>query len=233
MGNQKLCKARKIKAVLFDLGNTLVYSHPEETFKEILEAHGIVKSVGNVKEAMTQGNREFDVEKHIHLPTHEFYTQWNIVELKHLGITDKEKARKLAEDIDSQWFKYAQIYVYPDVKEMLQKLKQMGLKLGIITGGFEEDVERILPKVGIEAFFDVYVGVDTIGKRKPHPEVFKHALRLVRIQPAEAIFIGDQLEADYQGAQRVGMKALLIMREGKPVAGAESITSLREVFDFL
>ena len=224
---------RKIKAVLFDLGNTLVYSCPEETFKEILEAHGIVKPVDVVKEAMSRGNREFDIEKHIHLSAHEFYTQWNTIELKHIGITDCEIARKLAEDIDSQWFDYAQIHAYPDVKETLKKLKQKGLKLGIITGGFEEDVERILPKVGLEAFFDVYVGANTVGKRKPHPQAFEHALKLLRTQPTEAIFIGDQLEADYLGAQSVGIKALLIIREGKPAASVESITSLREVFNFL
>ena len=224
---------QKIKAVLFDLGNTLVYSHPEETFKEILETQDIVKSVDDVKKALTQGNREFDVEEHIHLPIREFYTQWNIVQLEHLGITDKENARKLAEIIDSQWFNYAQIYVYPDTKETLKKLKQKGLKLGIITGGFEEDVERILPAVNLEAIFDIYVGTNTVGKRKPHPEVFQHALKLLRIQPEEAIFIGDQLEADYQGAQRVGMKALLIVREGKPMTNVDYITSLREVFDFL
>ena len=223
----------KIKAVLFDLGNTLVHSRPEKTLKEILEKHGIVKPLNAVKEAMIRGNREFDIDKHIHLSAHEFYTQWNMVELKHIGITDKNKARKLAEDINSQWFDYAQIHAYPDVKETLQKLKQKGLKLGIITGGFKEDVERILPKVGLEAFFDVYVGANTIGKRKPHPQAFEHALKLLRIQPTEAIFIGDQLEADYLGAQSVGLKALLIMREGKPIADVESITSLREVFNFL
>jgi FMN phosphatase YigB (HAD superfamily) len=47
------------------------------------------------------------------------------------------------------------------------------------------------------------------------------------------VFAGDRLEQDYLGAQRVGMKALLIVREGNPMTNVDYITSLREVFDFL
>jgi len=182
---------------------------------------------------MIKGNQEFDIDKHCHLPAHEFYTEWNIKELKHLGITDPAKAKRLAEEVNFQWFNFAHIYVYPDVKETLQRLKQIGLKLGIITGGYEEDVEKILPKAMLEKFFDVYVGVNTIGKRKPHPSAFKCALKQLGIKPKEAIFVGDQLEADYMGAQKVGIKALLIQREGMPIAGVTTIASLREIFDFL
>lgn len=222
-----------IKAVLFDLGNTLVYSHPEETFQKILEAHGIVESVDRIKQAMIKGNQEFDIDKNVGLPAHEFYSKWNLVELRHLGITDKAKAKKLAEGIDSQWFKVAEIYVYPEVKETLQKLKQKGLKLGIITGGYEEDIEQILPKVGLEPFFDVCVGANTTGKRKPHPESFKYALKQLGIRPHEAVFVGDSLEADYLGAQKVGMIPVLIRREGSSTIDIRCIKQLDEIFEIL
>jgi FMN phosphatase YigB (HAD superfamily) len=94
-----------IKAVLFDLGNTLVYSHPEVTFRRILAEHGIAKSLDAVTEALVRGNAEFDIEKHEELTAHEFYTRWNTVQLKHLGLKGP-KARKLAGIIDSQWWKY-------------------------------------------------------------------------------------------------------------------------------
>jgi len=226
-------KTLNVKAVLFDLGNTLVYMYPEETFQKILEALGISKSLDDVKQAMIKGNQEFDIDKHSHLSAHEFYTEWSMVELRHLGITGNAKARKLAEEIDFRWFEFAKVYVYPDVKETLQRLKHKGLKLGIITGGYEEDVEKILPKAGLEKFFEVYVGVNTTGKRKPHSEAFNYALKQLRIKPMEAVFVGDQLEADYIGAKKVGMKVFLIQREGKPIAGVETIASLKEIFDFL
>jgi len=204
-----------IKAVLFDLGNTLVYSHPEVTFQRILAEHGIAKSLDEVTNALIKGNAEFDIEKYEGLSAHEFYTRWNTVHLKHLGLKGS-KARKLAGTINSQWRRYAEFHVYPDVRETLLKLKQMGLKLGIITGGFEEDIEMIVPKVRFDELFDVKVGVDTAGKRKPNPKAFKCALKQLRLKPSEAVFVGDNLKADYEGAEKVGMIPVLIKRRSSP-----------------
>jgi len=228
-----MCWHLTIKAVLFDLGNTLVYMHPEKTFQKILKAHGIVKSLKEIKQAMIKGNKEFDIDEHSHLSAHEFYTRWNMVELKNLGITEPSEARKLAEDIDFQWFEFAKIYVYPDVKETLQRLRQMRLKLGIITGGYEEDIEKILPKVSLERFFTVRVGVNTTGKRKPHPEAFKCALKRLSVKPQEAVFVGDNLEADYVGAEKAGLVPVLIKREGSPASSARCIRRLDEILQVL
>jgi len=224
-------KTLKVKAVLFDLGNTLVYQQPFEPFQRILQTKGIFKPIKDIREAFEKCSREFDVEKHKALPPHEFYVQWNMVILKHLGIT--RSVKRLAEEIDRQWFNFSKVCVYPEVKDSLGRLKQMGLKLGVVTRGYELDIEQILPRAGLEEFFDVCVGSDTAGKRKPRPEAFKHALKRLKIKPKEAIFVGDSLEQDYFAAQKVGMKAFLIQREGKPVAGVKTITSLREIFDVL
>jgi len=226
-----LPKTLKVKAVLFDLGNTLVYQQPHEPFQRILQANGVFKSIKDVQEAFEKGSKEFDVEKCIPLGSHEFYTRWNIAVLKHLGIT--RSVRKLAEEIDRQWSNFSKIHVYSEVKDSLRKLKQMGLKLGVVTGGYELDIEQILPKAGLKGFFDICVGCDTVGKRKPDRKAFEHALTQLNVKPEEAIFVGDSIEQDYFGAQKVGMKALLIQRGGKPVAGVKAITNLKEIFDFL
>lgn len=201
-----------IKAALFDLGNTLVYSYPEVTFQRILAEHGITRSLEEVTNALIQGNAEFDIEKHEDLSAHEFYTRWNIVQLKHLGLRGPN-ARKLAETIDSQWWRYAEFHLYPDVRATLLKLKKMDLKLGIITGGFEEDIEMIVPQTGLDELFDVKVGVNTAGRRKPDPKAFKYALEQLQLEPNEAIFVGDNLKADYEGAKKVGMIPVLIKRK--------------------
>jgi len=204
-----------IKAVLFDLGNTLVYSHPEVTFQRILAEHGIAKPLDEVTNAMIRGTAEFDIEKHEGLSAHEFYTRWNIVQLRHLGLKGL-KARVLAGTIDSQWWKYAEFHVYSDVRETLLRLRKMGLKLGIITGGFEEDIEMILPEMGLDELFDVKVGVNTTGKRKPNPKTFRYALKQLKLKPSEAVFVGDNLKADYEGADKVGMIPVLIKRRSSP-----------------
>jgi len=224
-------KTLKVKAVLFDLGNTLLYQQPYEPFQRILQINSVFKSIEEIREAFEKGNREFAAERRAVIPPRKFYVQLNMTILKHLGITNS--SRELAEEIDHQWFNFSKIYLYPEVKDSLNRLKLMGLKLGVVTGGYELDIEQILPRVGLEEFFNVCVGADTTGKRKPSPEAFRHALKQLKVKPEEAIFVGDRLEEDYFGAQKVGMKAILIKREGKPVAGVKAITSLKEIFDLL
>lgn len=232
-----------IKAVLFDLGDTLVYSNPEDAFQRILAEQGFAKPIREVRNAIIKGNREFDIDRHEGLSAHEFYTQWNIVQLKHLGLEGSE-ATKLAESINTQWWKFAKFHVYPQVKGTLQRLKRTGLKLGLITGGFEEDIEMILPKTGLDKFFDVKVGVNTTGKRKPHPKAFRYALKQLGVKPHEAIFVGDNFEADYLGAQKVGMMPVLIKRKSSGIQRlytdscklphkVRTIEKLDEIFDVL
>lgn len=233
----------RIKAVLFDLGNTLVYSRPEQIFQKILAEQGVVRPLDEVRDALIRGNSEFDIASHEGLSAHEFYTQWNLVQLKHLGL-EGSKARKLAESINAHWWKFAKFHVYPDVKDTLHRLKQTGLKLGVVTGGFEEDIEMILPKTRLDKLFDVKVGVNTTGKRKPHPRAFKYALKELGAKPSEAIFVGDNLEADYLGAQKVGITPVLIRRKSslvqrlytdslKKPQGIRTIERLDGIFDVL
>ena len=199
----------------------------------MLEVHGISEPISRVKAAMTGGNKEFDIDKHTGLLAHEFYTEWNMIELKHLGIIEKAKARKLAEEIDLEWFEHAQIFVYPDVMETLCALKRMRLRLGVVTGGYEGDIEKILPKVGLKKFFDVCVGVDTVGKRKPHPAAFQYALEKLNVKAEEAIFVGDDYRSDYLGAREVGMIPVLICRDGLPASGVRAIEGLNDIFEVI
>jgi HAD superfamily hydrolase (TIGR01549 family) len=209
-----------------------VSSCPEVTFQEILKAHGVTESIDRVKEALAKGNKEFNIEQHTHLPAHDFYTEWNLVHLKHLGL-ELSTSRKLAEDLDFEWFQFAQLQVYPDVKQTLRKLREMKFKLGVIKGGYEDDIEKILPLAGLHEFFDVCVGVDTIGKKKPDKTVFEYALRQLKVEPSEAIFVGDDLEADYYGAEGAGLFPVLIKREGSTVPNVRTIRGLDGVFEVL
>lgn len=224
-----------VKAVLFDLDSTLIYQNPSKTFQKILEAYGIIRTTEEIDEAHVKAGGEFDIEKHSRLPAHEFFTQLNTHTLKHLGITNSRSLQALAEDIDIQWSKVAKIYVYPDAKPTLAKLKKVGFKLGLITGGYKRDLEEILPKVGLQDFFDVCVCRDTVGECKPNPQVFRHALNQLNIQASEAIFVGDRIETDYVGAKKAGMTPILIRRERNKheVADVRCIANLKEILKVL
>jgi len=113
---------------------------------------------------------------------------------------------------------------------VLSLLRSRGLKVGVVTNGLRSDVNQILSKVHLQDFFDVVVMIDTLRKMKPDPEVFQYALEKLGVNQSSAIFIGDEIEADYEGAARAGLAAYLIDREGKAHDKARTITSLEDIF---
>jgi 2-haloalkanoic acid dehalogenase type II len=222
-----------IKAVLFDLGNTLVKTWiPELTYERVLASLGIRRSVKEIREALAKTEEDFNLHKHRltygKVPYKEYWDRWDSLVLKHLGISED---RKLVREIQTRWFDHADCEIYPDVKQTLSKLKQKGLKTGLISTAYEEDIDAIFKKAGLDtSLFDVVIGANTVKEEKPHPDVFKHALRKLGVKPEETLFIGDNIDADYKGAGKVGMHALLIQRTEAKASGLRTITSLEEAF---
>lgn len=229
----------KIEAVLLDLGNTLVKAWiPEVTYRSVLASLSINRSVEEIREALKSTERKFEEQNfrsmYGKVPYVEYWEKWDSQVLRNLGIAEDER---LAKEVMERWFDHVDCVAYPDTKETLVKLKQRNLKLGLISTGYEEDITAILKKVDLEkGLFDVVVGVNTIKKKKPDPEVFKYALAMLHVKPKEALFVGDKIDADYEGAERVGIHALLIQREQNSIrtpSDLRTITSLEEILKFI
>lgn len=221
----------KIKAVLLDLGGTLVKTAPiSEVMKKILEVYGIKRSTEEIEQARKVAEKNVDIKK---LPAlgDEFWFKHNAKVLEHLGVRDNVPF--LAERITKLWWHYSEVELYPDAEKTLKLLKQSELKIGLVTNGLESDVRDILPRVGLTNFFDVEVASDTVGKMKPSKEVFLHALEKLEVLPHEAIFVGDIIEHDYKGARECGLKALLIDRENSVEEDIEKIGSLTELLKYV
>jgi len=222
----------KLKAILFDLGGTLIQT-PEvsEIMKQMLEAKGVVCSVEEIRKAKEQA--ETRIGGYEDLPTlrEEFWIKWNSEILKTLGI--QKDLKILATYIFEYWWDYAQARLYPEVTKVLQRLKEKSLKLGVVTNGLKSDIDKLLPQVGLTNTFDIVVVIDSIGKMKPNKDIFLHALKKLDVKPHEALFIGDRIEEDYNGARNAGIKALLIDRENKTERSIDKIQSLEEIFEKL
>ncbi len=224
-------KRPRVKAVLFDLGGTLVHTTEiPEVYKMMLEAHGIKRSLEEISHAHEETEKHLDIQK-LAVLFEEYWIRWNLQILKRLGI--RENMRALAETIANRWWDYSDVELYPDVEETLQQLRETGLKIGIVTNGLESDYREILQKVGLLDFFDVAVGVDTVGKMKPHREMFLYALNKLEVSPSETLFVGDQLEQDYEGAKGAGLRPLLIDRDDVIGSKVEKIRSLKEITKYL
>ena len=100
---------------------------------------------------------------------------------------------------------------FPDVPEVLPELDRHGLGLGIVTNASHpmEWRDRELHALDLLDWFPTCrVAAVDVGYLKPHQAIFRHALGLLDIQPDEAVFVGDNLEADIRGAQDTGMAAV-------------------------
>ncbi len=204
-----------IKAVLFDLGDTLIRNKltTSETFQKILEHKGIHVTVEEVEKAYGEANQKYGSEFQElagKIPLSELYTRWDTHVLDALGVEDDGN---LAREVNRMWFLTSDVEIFPDVNPALTMLRYKGVKTGIVSNAYEEEVQQLLEIVGLNKdFFDLIVGADTIKRGKPDPEIFMYAVKKLRMRPEEAIFVGNSVEKDYRGAERVGMSPLLIER---------------------
>jgi len=226
-----LPKIKKVKAVLFDLGGTLIKTaNACETYQKILKLHGLSVSLDRIVKAHGANQIELDVEEMAKLGQ-EYWIRWNLKLLERLGI--KENREFLACKIDELWWDYADLTTYADVEETLKHLLNKGIKTGIVTNGIEKDYTKILQKLNLTHYFDVVVGIDACKKGKPHKEIFLYALNKIHVKPKEAIFVGDSMEYDYEGARKTGLKPLLIARNGNALNGVECIRSLTQILQYV
>jgi putative hydrolase of the HAD superfamily len=121
--------------------------------------------------------------------------------------------------------------------ELLARLKERGLGIGLISdvawGLPAEFPLRDIRHFGLDAYFDDYVFSTDVGLRKPHPKIFKIALSNLGVDASESMYVGNSIVQDIKGAQGVGMKAVL-KRSGycpyeEGVTPDHTVTALSEV----
>ncbi len=101
---------------------------------------------------------------------------------------------------------------YPKVLETLELLKSKGLKLGIVTDATREKALVRLDAMCITKFFDLIITYDETKVKKPDELPFRSAIKKLGLNPEEVLFVGDSLKRDIQPSKKIGMKALQIKK---------------------
>lgn len=123
--------------------------------------------------------------------------------------------------------------LYPDAEPTLSKLKDDGFSVGMVSNA-PSDTGKVVEELGIARYFDSVVISGVVGYSKPHPEIFRIALKEVGAKPEEAVHIGDLYEADVVGARNAGIMGLLIDRDGaRPELDCPRMKDLSETFLYL
>lgn len=111
--------------------------------------------------------------------------------------------------------------------QVLSRLRTRGMRLGLCSNApyppalMGEQLERL----GLSQYFDAVLFTSEIGWRKPDPRVFTEILRRLRQPASSTWFVGDDWTADIEGAQGVGMRAILAPGAKAPVPGAEQLNN--------
>jgi len=101
------------------------------------------------------------------------------------------------------------IELYPRITEMLETLKQMDLKLAIVSSKRRDFVIRGLKQTNLFEFFDYIVAGDDVVNPKPHSEPLDKAMAHYGLTPAECLMVGDNSH-DVDAAKASGVKSIAV-----------------------
>src|SRR5215213_6565612 len=180
----------RFRVVLFDLDGTLVDS-----------AAAILGSFHHATETVL--SRRF--------PDEQILAQVGGTNLAHqMQLLDPDRVDELVrvyrEHNDPQ---YRELACFEGVVSVLERLKDEGRRLGVVTAKRRPTVERVFAGAGIGGFFDATVGSDDTERHKPHAEPVLKALELLDARPHEAAYVGDS-PFDVAAARSAGVFAVAV-----------------------
>jgi len=210
-----------LSAVLFDLGGTLVYQdEPQKVREARLRSLNLSLRGRGHKIELPRMRRVFDeVFKPVYsyceqtdteVPLEEPFRQF----LAKLGIQADDP--QLIQDALADFLRpeIESWKLYPDTIMLLSTLKDMDLRLGLVSNASDYTVITvIIDRLNIARFFDAVVTSAQLRLRKPKPEIFRKALESLRVTPTEVVMVGDTVKGDVGGAKNLGMKTILVKRE--------------------
>jgi putative hydrolase of the HAD superfamily len=230
-----------IKAVFFDLYQTLVHYEPsqEELEARALEKLGFQTTAQALNRPILTAN-EWIYQQIAKRPLSQrsreeiaaLYTEYQRIVIKEAGIQAEEKVVMTLLGMMQQ--AKMDIVLYEDTLPALIDLKKRGLVTGLISN-IEKNMTETIQKLGISNQLDIVVTSQDAGAAKPQPEIFRYAMQQVKMQPAESLYIGDQYQVDVLGANATGMKGILLDRVGyyREKLDCPKIKSLKEVIDYV
>lgn len=219
--------ARRLEAVLFDLGDTLCYV-PEPPPAELLERW----SAERMAALLDAWNIHADVPlldsriRQIAIEATKTAYTGDLVSPSYPAVVRQaaqEQGITLSEpQVVALWQAFVLpgecygLRLYPDALDTLRWLKRQGYRLGCVTNRWSGGSEflREMQQLGLSRLFDVWAVSCDVGYMKPHPQIFLHTLQHLGIEAGAAAMVGDSLRADIEGAQALGMLTVLKRRPG-------------------
>lgn len=211
----------EINTVLFDLGSTLIYfdgewpnalAKADAALLRSLQSSGLALDDGAF---LTEFRREVDayyrerdtefIEYTTHYVLRKLLGEWGYADVP---------VDVLRKGLDAL-YAVTQSYWTPeaDTVPVLERLKSRGYRMGLISNAADDkDVQMLVDKAGIRAYFETIISSAAFGIRKPNPQIFHSVLEQLGVTPQQAVMVGDTLGADILGANNAGLISIWITR---------------------
>lgn len=235
--------SRNIQAVLFDLGNTLMYS--PNPWAPIFDQAGRALGAYLHSRKIEVDAATFSGEFRARLQRYYVERERSMLETSSLSILQDMLTEQGFVDLPQTLLRTALNQYYAvtqtnwvledDAVDMLKQLRAESFKLGIVSNASDSpDVFALVDKFGIKEYFDFILVSADCGYRKPHPRIFEMALSNWGYLPDEIVMVGDRLEADISGARPLGIYTIWINRRVKtadplPVIPNTIVATLSEI----
>ena len=210
----------QIRAVLFDLGETLLNFGRVDSMKAFREAgelsYSFLRSLGQ----NAGGFQNYLWRNLIGLRLRHFFSRISGKDFDSLAVLKKygeKRGFKLSEEQweELNWLWYEPLSrlakVEPDLRQTLDKLKALGLKLGIVSNTFVHgsSLDRHLLQEGLLDLFEFQMYSYEYSFRKPDKRIFLAAADRIGHEPDNIVFVGDRIDNDIKGALSAGMHAVM------------------------
>jgi HAD superfamily hydrolase (TIGR01549 family) len=215
---------RVLKAVLFDVDFTLFRPGPElgpEGYRRVGERHGLALEPDLYGEARL-GAIETLQRNHELVHDEEIWIAFTEQIVLRMG-GDPGGARACATDMVREWERHENFSLYEDALPVLDELRRHGIKIGLISNG-QRDLDEFTAHHRLDV--DAVVGSKAHGRVKPHASIFVAALRALDASADATAMVGDSYEDDIEGARALGIRAILLDRDGVRPEAPDRIDTL-------
>jgi putative hydrolase of the HAD superfamily len=210
-----------VRAVIFDLWDTLVEWRPEEGSRLVETLAGLAHvPVDEFDRRLRASYRPLQTG-----PLAPVYAE--------LGIPDESVAAAVDAHHD---LARRTLRLRAGAAGALVRLRSAGLRLGMISV-CSEDVPARWPETELAGLFDVATFSSECGLMKPEPEIYLRTARALEVEPDACLFVGDGANDELAGAARVGMHPVLFVPPGEAPRWAEvsawdglRVSSIEEVW---
>ena len=207
-----------IKAVLFDVGGTLLKVSPSvgTIYSDIAAQFGVsVKS----EELDRRFRVAWETQRRSNDPIDKIW--WRIIVQIVFKPTPIPKFDDFFETLYQKFTDPSVWHVFPDVIPTLQKLKKSGLTLAVASN-WDSRLPKLLEDLNLAPFFDHQFISFKMGLNKSDPAFYLKCLQRLNLKPAQVFHIGDDEENDVLIPQSIGIQSYLIKRSFQDNGGQDS-----------